>query len=166
MHQEIRNIAFNLMPATLIQFCLKEGLREFAQRMNQPGKISIEVTVFGLEDRLEELLEISLYRVIQEWVNNAIKYASPHKNSIQLTHHEEELSLIIEDEGKGFNPIILENTSGNGWRHIQSRLQRIGAQWEVDPHAERKGTSFIIDVPSKGVKKVTENSYSTITTST
>ncbi|MGY6521622.1 MAG: tetratricopeptide repeat-containing sensor histidine kinase [Mongoliitalea sp.] len=166
MHQEIRNIAFNLMPATLIQFGLKEGLREFAQRMNQSGKISIEVTVFGLEDRLEELLEISLYRVIQEWVNNAIKYASPHKISIQLTRHEEELSLIIEDDGKGFNPHILENASGNGWRNIQSRLQRIGAQWEVDSQADRKGTSFIIDVPSRGVVKAKGNSYSTIATST
>lgn len=159
MHKEIRNIAFNLMPATLIQFGLKEGIREFAHRMNQSGQITIEVSVFGLDNRLEEFQEISLYRVIQEWVNNAIKYASPQKISIQLTRHENELSLIIEDDGKGFDPGILENATGNGWRNIQSRLQRIGAQWEVDSKAERTGTSFIIDIPNLEMKKVTANDY-------
>lgn len=145
------------MPATLIQFGLKEGIREFAHRMNQSGQITIEVSVFGLDNRLEEFQEISLYRVIQEWVNNAIKYASPQKISIQLTRHENELSLIIEDDGKGFDPGILENATGNGWRNIQSRLQRIGAQWEVDSKAERTGTSFIIDIPNLEMKKVTAN---------
>ncbi|WP_162141590.1 tetratricopeptide repeat-containing sensor histidine kinase [Lunatimonas lonarensis] len=149
MHKEIRNIAFNLMPATLIQFGLKEGIREFAQRLNQSGKISIEVSVFGMEERFGELQEISLYRVVQEWVNNTIKYASPQKISIQLTRHEDELSLIIEDDGKGFDPSILENASGNGWRNIQSRLQRINARWEVDSTIGRRGTTFIVDIPIK-----------------
>lgn len=147
MHREIRNIAFNLMPTTLIQYGLKEGIREFAQRINQTGKVNISIDVFGLEGRMSELQEVSMYRVIQEWVNNVIKYANPEKISIQIVRHEEELSLIIEDDGKGFNTQVLNHSKGNGWRNIQSRLKRINANWEIDSQEDRIGTTFMIDLP-------------------
>lgn len=147
MHTEIRNIAFNLMPATLIQFGLKEAVNEFAQRLNSTGKIKILADTQELYGRLTELQEISLYRVIQEWVNNIIKYAQAKEITIQLVRHDEELSVIIEDDGKGFDPSDLEQSEGNGWRNIQSRLHRIKADFEVDSHPNRKGSNLIIDVP-------------------
>lgn len=151
MHQEIRNIAFNLMPATLIQYGLKEGIREFAQRINQTGKVDITLDVFGLEERMTELQEVSIYRVIQEWVNNVIKYANPEKISIQFVRHEDELSLIIEDDGNGFNTRVLNQSKGNGWRNIQSRLKRINASWEIDSQVNRIGTTFMIELPLANV---------------
>jgi two-component system, NarL family, sensor kinase len=147
MHTEIRNIAFNLMPSTLIQYGLKESIREFAQRINQSGKIFIETDIYGLEERLTEIQEISIYRVIQEWTNNVIKYAEAKRISIQLVSHETSLSIIVEDDGKGFNKENLENTKGNGWRNIQSRLKRVSATWELDTQSGRKGTTLMIDIP-------------------
>ncbi|WP_409626130.1 tetratricopeptide repeat protein [Belliella pelovolcani] len=147
MHTEIRNIAFNLMPATLIQFGLKEALLEFAQRMNSSGKIQIITDTQEMTGRLSEIQEISLYRVIQEWVNNVIKYANASKITIQLVRHDIELNLLIEDDGAGFDVNRLQNSSGNGWRNIQSRLKRINADFEIDSHPDRKGSSLIIDLP-------------------
>lgn len=147
MHTEIRNIAFNLMPATLIQFGLKEAVNELAQRLNSTGNIKILSDAQEMRGRLTELQEISLYRVIQEWVNNVIKYSEAQKITIQLVRHEQELSVLIEDDGKGFDPANLKQSKGNGWRNIQSRLQRIKADFEVDSHPQRNGSSLIIDVP-------------------
>lgn len=147
MHTEIRNIAFNLMPATLIQYGLKEGIREFAQRINSSGKITIETDIHGMEERLDELQEISLYRVIQEWVNNIIKYADANKIQIQLVRHENEISVMIEDDGLGFDQELLKNSKGNGWRNIQSRLNRIKASLDLDTSPQRRGNSLIIEMP-------------------
>ncbi|MCH7413452.1 sensor histidine kinase [Belliella sp. R4-6] len=147
MHTEIRNIAFNLMPATLIQYGLKEAVNEFAHRINSTGKIQIIVDTQEMSTRLKEIQEISLYRVIQEWVNNVIKYANAHKITIQFVQHDSELNLLIEDDGAGFDVNSLHNSSGNGWRNIQSRLKRINADFEIDSHPDRKGSSLIIDLP-------------------
>ncbi|MDN3602611.1 sensor histidine kinase [Belliella kenyensis] len=147
MHSEIRNIAFNLMPVTLIQYGLKDALVELAQRINLSGRISVIIDTQEMSGRLSEIQEISLYRVIQEWVNNVIKYAKANKIIIQLVLHENELNLLIEDDGEGFDPDILKNNAGNGWRNIQSRLNRIKADFDLDSCPNRKGTSLIIDLP-------------------
>lgn len=147
MHTEIRNIAFNLMPATLIQYGLKEAIREFAQRINSSGKVQIDIDIHGLEERLDELQEISLYRVIQEWINNILKYAEAQKIQIQLVKHENEISVMIEDDGMGFDQKLLKNSKGNGWRNIQSLLNHINASLDLDTSPNRKGNSLIIEMP-------------------
>jgi two-component system NarL family sensor kinase len=147
MHSEIRNIAFNLMPATLIRSGLKEAISEFAHRIHTSGAVKVETYTHGLEERLSEMQEISLYRVIQEWVNNILKYAEATSITIQLVRHEDEVSIMIEDDGKGFDPAILEKGKGNGWRNIQSRLQRISATWELDSQPGRRGSTMLISLP-------------------
>lgn len=147
MHSEIRNIAFNLMPATLIRSGLKEAISEFAHRIHTSGAVKVETYTHGLEERLSEMQEISLYRVIQEWVNNILKYAEATSITIQLVRHEDEVSIMIEDDGKGFDPAILEKGKGNGWRNIQSRLQRISATWELDSQLNRRGSTLLISLP-------------------
>lgn len=147
MHTEIRNISFNLMPATLIQSGLKDAVKEFAGRINASGFIQIEVDTHGMEQRLSETQEISLYRVIQEWVNNVVKYAEANSIIIQMVRHEDEVSIVIEDDGMGFDASALEKGKGNGWRNIQSRLQRINASWELDTLPNRQGSTFILSLP-------------------
>jgi signal transduction histidine kinase len=147
MHSEIRNISFNLMPATLIQSGLKDAIREFAGRINASGFVQIEVDTHGMDHRLTETQEISLYRVIQEWVNNVIKYAEATTVNIQMVRHEDEVSIVMEDDGMGFDASILEKGNGNGWRNIQSRLQLINASWELDTLPNRQGSTFILSLP-------------------
>ncbi|MCS4435449.1 sensor histidine kinase [Aquiflexum gelatinilyticum] len=154
MHSEIRNIAFNLMPATLIRSGLKEAISEFAHRIHTSGAVKVETYTHGLEERLSEMQEISLYRVIQEWVNNILKYAEATSITIQLVRHEDEVSIMIEDDGRGFDPAILEKGKGNGWRNIQSRLQRISATWELDSQPDRRGSTMLIFLPIPSKEKL------------
>ncbi|MFN8335672.1 MAG: sensor histidine kinase [Cyclobacteriaceae bacterium] len=147
MHTEIRSIAFNLMPQTLIQHGLLPALQEMTTRVNQTGKIVVTVSGYEIPERLHEVHEISLYRIIQEWINNVIKYAHATKIEVQLVGHEEEISITVEDNGNGFDTGTLENSNGNGWKNIKSRVNLVKGEVEVDSAPGHKGTSMIIRIP-------------------
>jgi two-component system NarL family sensor kinase len=147
MHKEIRSVAFNLMPQTLIKDGLVAALTEMARRMNQSEKVKMKVSGFSLPARLTELQEISLYRVIQEWTNNSLKYSSASRIDVQLVGDDNEITLTIEDDGDGFDVAALERGSGNGWKNIQSRLNLVKASMFVDSLPGRKGTTLVVTVP-------------------
>lgn len=151
MHTEIRSIAFNLMPQTLIQHGLVPALQEMAVRLSQTGKVVVTVNGYDIPPRLNEVHEISLYRIIQEWVNNVIKYAQASKIEIQLVGHEEEISITIEDNGTGFDVATLENSEGNGWRNIKSRTSLIKGELEVDSRSGHSGTTFVLTLALSAV---------------
>ncbi|MEQ8364616.1 MAG: tetratricopeptide repeat protein [Cyclobacteriaceae bacterium] len=153
MQKEIRGIAFNLMPQTLIQFGLVPALKEMALRITSSGQVMVSVISFDMPERLSEIQEISLYRIIQEWVNNVLKYAQAAKIEVQLVGHEKELSITIEDTGKGFDTHVLEQGSGNGWRNIMSRVKLIHGELEIDSSPNRTGTTLIIRVPVEGASE-------------
>jgi signal transduction histidine kinase len=147
MYTEIRSIAFNLMPQTLIQHGIVAALEEMARRMNESGKIVVKVNSFDIPARLVEIQEISLYRIIQEWVNNIIKYSEATSIEVQLVGYEDEINVVIEDNGKGFDPAVLSQGKGNGWRNIQTRLNLIRSTLDIDSRPNVKGTTLVIHLP-------------------
>lgn len=149
MYREIRGIAFNLMPQTLIQQGLVAALQEIAVRINHAEKIHVTVNSFNIHSRLPEVQEVSLFRIIQEWITNIMKYAEATTIHVQIVGHEDEVTITIEDNGKGFNPEILKMATGNGWKNIQSRLNLVKGELEIDSNPERKGTTLILNVPVK-----------------
>ncbi|WKZ60453.1 MAG: sensor histidine kinase [Cyclobacteriaceae bacterium] len=147
MHTELRNIAFNLMPAILIQSGLPAALKELAARLSATGNLQVTASDFGLTERLNELQEINLYRITQEWINNILKYNSPTKINIQLVQHEHSLTYTLEDDGKGFDRDALEKSNGNGWRNIQTRLNLISGKLDLDTQPGVRGSTLIIELP-------------------
>jgi signal transduction histidine kinase len=147
MYDELRGVCFNLMPTTLIRLGLIDAISEFVGRVNMAGKIEIEVTNYGFENRLEELSEISLYRVVQEWVNNILKYSNANTVVIQFTKEEDELTLTLEDDGIGFDTSKLGQSNGNGWKNINSRVKLLGGTVDVDSTIGHEGTILIINIP-------------------
>lgn len=147
MHSQLREIAHNLMPEQLINEGLSTALKEYARRVSRNNDIEIEVNTFGIEKRLNQTIEVNVYRIIQEWINNVIKYSGAKKLTIQLTGYETEINILIEDNGIGFEKEKLTKSSGWGWKNIQSRLEAINGILEIDSHNGIPGTSFIIDLP-------------------
>lgn len=147
MHQQLREIAHNLMPEPLVNEGLTVALKEYAARISKNNQIEIEVNSFDLDRRLDQAIEVNLYRIIQEWINNVIKHSNAKKLSIQLTGYENEINLIIEDNGIGFEKDKLIQSRGWGWKNIQSRLEAINGALEIDTRPGSNGTSFIIDLP-------------------
>jgi signal transduction histidine kinase len=149
MYAELRNICFDLMPQTLVKRGLPLALQEFAERINQSGKKMVEVMVFGMEERLPELQEVSLYRISQEWVNNVLKYSDASVITLQIIRDEEEFTLTIEDNGRGFEPDAFYGGKGNGWRNISSRLNLIGGEFDLDSSPVSRGTMVTISIALK-----------------
>jgi signal transduction histidine kinase len=162
MHHEIRSVAFNLMPQTLVQHGLVPALQEMSERISSSGQIVIRVSHFDVPDRLSEVQEISLYRAIQEWINNIVKYSQARVIEVQLVGHDQEIAITIEDNGGGFDTSVLESSSGNGWKNINSRLNLIRGTVDVDSYSGGKSTTLILRVPL--VKpKVSKNAIVSIT---
>jgi two-component system, NarL family, sensor kinase len=147
MNLEIRNIAFNLMPQALMKEGLQEALKEFATRLNRSGDINITVNSFNTTTELDNEKKIAIYRICQEWVNNAIKYSECKYINLQVVHHPDELVITIEDDGKGFDTATLTLGQGNGWKNINSRLALIKGDLDIDSQPGRTGTTMVISVP-------------------
>ncbi len=149
MYDELKGICFDLMPQTLVKNGLQSGLEEFAERINTAGKIFIETNFFGLEPRLAELQEISLYRISQEWINNILKYSNADKITLQITKDEEEITLLIEDNGAGFDRSLLTDSQGNGWKNLNTRTNLINGQLELETEVGKNGNTLIVNAPSQ-----------------
>lgn len=151
MYSELRNICFDLMPQTLVKRGITSALKEFGGRINQSTNVHCEVLVFDNNERLPELAEVSLFRITQEWVNNVLKYAGADTVTIQLTREGEEATLTVEDNGIGFNPQEFYSGKGNGWRNIQTRLNLIDGEFDLDSRPGIKGSMVTVNIPLEGV---------------
>ncbi len=156
MNDELRGICFDLMPQTLLQSGLVAAVKEFAVRVNLAGKVVVELHVFGMEERLAEIVEVSLYRVIQEWTNNILKYGSATKITVQLTQDTKELTLTIEDNGAGFDTNLLTQSKGNGWKNIQSRTKLMTGEVWVDSRPNISGSTLTINLNPQQVFATTK----------
>jgi two-component system NarL family sensor kinase len=149
MHDEIRNVSFALSPQVLTRDGLVHAVRELAFRINRGGVVNVSVQTTGFNERLDVDYETTLYRVCQEWINNVLKYSSASQINIQLIEHDDEVTLMIEDNGTGFDASILNRSMGNGWRNIESRVQLVKGLVEVDSAPTRKGTTFTASIPNR-----------------
>lgn len=145
MFEELRNICFDLMPQTLVKRGLTSALKELGARINRT-KVNCEVLIFDNSERLPSLLEISLFRITQEWVNNILKYAEATNITIQMTREAHEVTLTIEDNGIGFDTLEFYSGKGNGWKNIQTRINQIGGDFDLDSQPKAKGSMVTINV--------------------
>ncbi len=144
--QEVRHISHNMMPGTLIRLGLVSAVKEQARKINESGKILVTVTISGFEKRMDETREIAMYRVIQEILNNSIRYASATDIEIRLEQLADGYLFRIKDNGKGFDPKVLEQSKGIGWRNIRSRVDLLQGNIDLKT-APGKGTVLNIWVP-------------------
>ena len=154
MYAELRSICFDLMPQTLVKKGITTALKEFGDRITQSKKVVCEVIVFSNKERLPEIVEISLFRICQEWVNNVMKYAEASHITIQLTRDETELTLTVEDDGKGFDAELFYSGKGNGWKNIQTRLNLIKGEFDLDTTQGRRGTMMTVNLLETDMKEV------------
>jgi two-component system, NarL family, sensor kinase len=120
-------------------------------QMNKPGMYSIRLKVTGEAIYMEARRELILFRIVQEALNNIIKHAEATEILIELFFTEESLSLLINDNGKGF--VIEKLQSGNGFINMQKRAQSLNGLCEIFSQPG-KGTSITIKIPLYEQEKV------------
>lgn len=141
---EVRRISHDMIRGSLAQFGLKGALEDLRSALNAPGKLEVELSLFGLEERLEQQVEIGAYRMVQECIGNALKHAQATEVAIEVTRSAGMLNIIVEDNGVGFDPANV--TEGMGMGNIRKRAAELKGAVRVDAHPGR-GTSVSIDIP-------------------
>jgi two-component system NarL family sensor kinase len=146
--REVRSISHNLLPNALIKRGLGLAVREFLDTMQRSARrLRIRLETLGLDDtRLDPAVESALYRVIQELVQNIVKHARATEMELQLIRHPGELTVLVEDNGVGFDPAALGAEAGIGLKNIESRLAYLGGTFHVDSRPGR-GTTVTATVP-------------------
>lgn len=94
---------------------------------------------------VEQTTAITIYRIIQELVNNTMKHAAAKSTIVQVSKTDDAISITVEDDGKGFNPDILKAAPGIGWTNIQSRVEYLRGKLDVQSEPG-KGTSVHIEL--------------------
>jgi signal transduction histidine kinase len=140
--KEVRSISHNMMPVALIEFGLIKAVDVLVLRVNEAKAMKITFSHEGI-DRLEQSVEISIYRIIQEVLNNMIKHSDARNIMIDLRRSGHKILLKINDDGKGFDSGEIGKSSGMGWNNIYSRLSLINGNMDV--HSD-PGTGTVINI--------------------
>ena len=121
--KEVRTISHNLLPPSLKDFGLTIALEDLCHKIEQSGQ-NITFSSFQMNERIELVLELGLYRIAQELINNAIKHANASEIHVQLINHGDMLMLMVEDNGTGFSVKEVDE-KGIGLRNIGSRVKSL-----------------------------------------
>ncbi|MDI3320678.1 sensor histidine kinase [Pinibacter soli] len=144
--REIRRVAHNMMPESLVKFGLDAALKDFCNEINQSGTLKVSYQSFGLADQsIDQMVSITIYRIVQELINNTIKHAAATKAIVQVTEADGTISITTEDDGKGFDTNILQNAKGIGWSNLLNRIAFLKGKLDVRSE-EGKGTSVHIEI--------------------
>lgn len=145
---EMRRVAHNMMPEMLVKYGLDTALKEFCNEINRSGAVKVNYQSIDTEQAvIEQTVAITIYRIAQELVNNAIKHGKASEVLVQLhlDRQEQLLALTVEDNGLGFDVNTLNESTGMGWRNIQSRVQFIKGKLDVQS-VPGNGTSVMIEI--------------------
>ena len=144
--KEMRRVAHNMMPEALVKFGLDTALKDFCNEINQSGALQVSYQSIGLENAvIEQTTAITVYRIVQELINNTMKHAASKTAIVQVTKSNGHLSVTVEDDGKGFDTAILKRATGIGWSNIQNRVEFLKGNLDVQSSKE-KGTSVFIEL--------------------
>lgn len=149
--QGVRAATFNLTPPELTDHGIVPALQRLTEELSKlTGKNIILFNKTGFSTRLGNITEINLYRITQEAVNNAIKYADSTYIIVSVSHSKEILSVSIEDNGKGFDPkSILEEKNGNrgmGLTFMRERVKFIDGRLFINS-SPGNGTRVTLNFP-------------------
>ncbi|KAA9332086.1 tetratricopeptide repeat protein [Hymenobacter busanensis] len=145
--REVRSISHNLMPNALLKRGLAAAVRDFLDKLPSGNGLRVEVEAFGLDDmRLDPTVESVLFRVIQELVQNIVKHAHATDVTLQLVKSDDELTVVVEDNGVGFDPQALGPDAGIGLRNVATRMAYLGGRAHFDGVPGR-GTTVTLEVP-------------------
>lgn len=147
MYSSLKNIAFDLMPQTLFEKGLEEAIEELKEQINAGDKLQMSFQSFEIQSKINDNQKVAVYRIVQELVSNTIKYAEATKINVSITNLGEGFSLLIEDNGNGYDVDSFKNGSGNGWKNIRSRLDLLQGEIDFDSIEGRKNSTVSIEIP-------------------
>ena len=143
--QEVRETAHNLMPGLLINHHLGEALHLYFDHLHSPG-LSIHLQIHGPAEQVDHHLSLTVFRIIQELLQNIIKHSEASVAEVQLRIVEDRLILNVEDNGRGFDRKEIQ--TGIGLENVTSRIQAAGGYCSIES-SPGMGTTIHIELSLK-----------------
>jgi signal transduction histidine kinase len=149
--REIRKVTFNLNPTVLGDFGLQAALNVFIQEIGKLTDIKLVYKTSGEIDRLPQKIENNIFRIIQEAINNAIKYSHAEEINVELIQRNDELSVTVSDNGRGFDTSLVDARnmnidSGRGFFNMYERTEYVNGQLVIDTQPQH-GTTVVLKIP-------------------
>jgi two-component system, chemotaxis family, CheB/CheR fusion protein len=153
-------LAWELRPAALDDIGVAEAMDSFVRQWSRYSGVEAQFHTTGLDrERLSPETETNLYRIMQEALNNTMKYAQASRVDVLLERRDSQVVLIVEDNGAGFNPnaeIGDEDHKGMGLVGMRERAALVGGTLQIESRP-KKGTTIFVRVPAMFSEDEAEN---------
>ncbi len=146
---DLQRITQALRPIDLERLGFFEAIRKLSAELGEQNRVAVQVSLVGGEKRLPYDLEASLFRIVQEALSNVAKHASAKRAWVELDLSDsKKVSLIIRDDGRGFDPKLLNDARGLGLKHMKERVEERGGLFKLESTPGR-GTKILAVLPTK-----------------
>lgn len=146
--QTVREISHDMMPRVIDQQGLEKAVEELCLTLSATQGLEVNFIPYGLDQYLDNRLSATVYRIIQELLRNVVKHAQASTVIVQITAENDFLSIVVEDDGCGFDPEDSSLQKGIGLDNVSSRVKLLGGHLTIDSEMG-EGTTMNINIPIK-----------------
>jgi PAS domain S-box-containing protein len=146
--EDIHRIAVNLRPASLDHLGLTAAVEQFIKSFIQDTHIPIRFKTIGFneDERMPYDFETTLFRIVQEALTNVVRHAGATRVDVVLERRDDSMLVIVEDNGKGFDPTLARVSDHLGLLGMEERAEMLGGTLTVESQPGR-GTTLFVEVP-------------------
>jgi signal transduction histidine kinase len=144
--QDVRRLAVELRPKALDDFGLLPALKRLGQSVREASSLDVQVEARLGAERLPPEAETSVYRIVQEALTNVVRHAEARHVSVVVTRKNASVSVVIEDDGKGFDPERADESGGVGLLGMRERVQLLDGTLAVES-SPGAGTTLVLELP-------------------
>ena len=145
--KQVRDFIYELRPMMLDDLGFIPTVKRYVDALNEQVEPNLNIQVVGPERRLESYLEVLVFRSIQELLNNSIRHSQATQVRVQVDISDRDVRVLVDDNGRGFDPQILEDESGLGLKLIRDRVEMLGGEFGLGS-VEGQGTQVTFKVPT------------------
>jgi signal transduction histidine kinase len=141
--QDLRDTSHNLTNERFLRMGFQQAVADFCDQIHSSGAIKVVFQSYGKPAETGNALLLSIFRVIQEFIQNALKHAQAHTLLVQLNFQKDVLGITVQDDGRGFRPEQHIALSGSGLNNLQERVQSLNGILEIS--SDESGTSIYLE---------------------
>lgn len=141
---ELRQVSYNLIPESLLKLGLEHALNDLCH-MLKTDDVPIDFHANNIKEDIPESIQITIYRIVQELLNNALKHSKGNEILVDCSQNQSVFFITIEDNGIGFDLEKMNEFNGQGLKNLKNRVELLNGKMEIDSSNER-GTAFHIEL--------------------
>jgi len=145
--QKVRDFIFDLRPMMLDDLGLAPTVKRYVDAFREKSGLDVNATVSGQDKRLENYLEVLVFRSVQELLNNASQHSQAAQIKVQIDITNSDVRVSVEDNGRGFEENADSENKGLGIKLIKERVEMLGGNFELDS-ALGQGAKVSFSVPT------------------